>query len=139
MIAWASVIWIFSTDDFSGTGTGRFLTPVLQFLMPWADESQIRLAHAFVRKLGHVVEYALLALLVFRALDDRGRAVGRRALGTLGLCALYAATDEFHQAFVASRTSAASDVLLDTLGAGVGVAIAVWLGVPFSSGRRSPA
>lgn len=91
-----------------------------------------------VRKFGHVSEYAILALLVLRALDSsRGE---RRAGGwTIAICAAYAATDEFHQSFVVSRTAAGSDVLLDTVGAGIGVGLAVWLRCRFSWDRRSPA
>lgn len=137
------MIWVFSTDSFSGTGTSRFLTPLLELLLPWADEAQLDLAHAVVRKTAHVTEYAILAVLTFRALADPVRTPGQIALWTIVLCATYAATDEFHQTFVASRTGAVSDVLLDTagagLGAGIGAQMAGWLGWSVSSDRRSRA
>lgn len=139
VVAWASVIWVFSTDSFSGSGTSRFLGPLLEILLPWADENQLLLAHALVRKLAHVTEYAILAILTFRALSDDRRTVGRVALWTVSLCVLYAGTDEFHQTFVASRTAAATDVLLDSAGAALGAALAVWVSGLISSGRRSRA
>ncbi len=108
----------------------------MEFLLPWADAEEIGVAHAIVRKLAHVTEYAILALLTFRALDDPNRTLVRIGLWTLVLCAAYAASDEFHQAFVGSRTGAPADVLLDTVGAGFGVGIAAWVGWPFSSDRR---
>ncbi len=133
------MIWVFSTDSFSGTGTSRFLTPLLEFLLPWADAEQLRLGHALIRKLGHVTEYAILALLTFRALTGSEWTVRKVTLWTVVLCGSYAATDEFHQAFVESRTGAVSDVLLDTAGAGLGAWVATWLGWPLSSDRRSRA
>jgi VanZ family protein len=39
-------------------------------------------------------------------------------------CALFAASDEFHQTFVKSRTPSVRDVLLDVAGASLGLLIA---------------
>ena len=133
------MIFLFSTDSFSGTGTSRFLFPLLELLLPWADAEQIEFAHGLVRKLAHVTEYAILSLLMLRALADDERSPVQLGLWAVALCASYAATDEFHQAFVASRTSAVQDVLLDTLGAAIAAGVAVSLGWPVSSGRRSRA
>jgi len=38
-------------------------------------------------------------------------------------CAAWAATDEVHQAFTATRTASAWDVLLDTTGAAIGLLV----------------
>ena len=38
-------------------------------------------------------------------------------------CAIFAASDEFHQSFVPSRTSSPTDVMIDVCGALVGLAI----------------
>lgn len=117
--------------------------PVLDIFMPWADEGQIEAAHAVVRKAAHVTEYAILAVLTFRALSSPLRSPVQIAIWTVALCAMYAATDEFHQTFVASRTGAVSDVFLDTAGASLGAALGSLLARPFgwplSSDRRSRA
>ena len=95
------------------------------------------MVHAAVRKLAHVTEYAILAVLVARALDDAKRTMMWIAARALVLCAAYAALDEFHQSFVPSRTGAVSDVVLDTLGAAIGLRVLAYLAEPgFSSGRR---
>lgn len=133
------MIWIFSTDAFSGTGTSRLLGPVLELLIPWAEADELTVAHAVVRKMAHVAEYAVLGVLVLRALDEPGRAQGRIVLGTISLCAVYAMTDEYHQTYVASRVGAVSDVLLDTGGATLGTVAASWFRRPSSWGRRSRA
>jgi VanZ family protein len=78
------------------------------------------------RKMGHVIEYAVLGLLVGRALvyswRSRGEALGRTLLLRawlvgLTVCALYAVTDEFHQTFVPLRGGRVEDVVLDALAA----------------------
>jgi len=72
-----------------------------------------------MRKLAHVSEYAILAVLLYRACVHTALK-GRRALSAglvLLFCAVYAATDEFHQSFVPSRTASLRDVMIDICGA----------------------
>lgn len=77
-----------------------------------------------IRKFAHVCEYAILALLLWRALRSaptlRTRGAILFGLVLLG-CALFAASDEFHQSFVKSRTPSVRDVFLDISGAVVGL------------------
>jgi VanZ family protein len=62
-----------------------------------------------LRKAAHVVEYAMLAFLLWRATRDE-------ALAFFG-AVLYSATDEFHQAFVRGRHGAPRDIAFDATGA----------------------
>jgi VanZ family protein len=137
---WATVISVLSSDAFRGENTATFLKPFLDLLLPGAAPATIEAAHAVVRKLAHVTEYAILALLVYRALERPERAATAVALGALVFCVLYATLDELHQSFVPSRGPSPLDVALDTLGAALG--LAVRLALPrgrLSAGRRSPA
>ena len=87
-----------------------------------------------MRKCAHVTEYAVLALLLWRALRSIPilRAKMLMVFGAVVLgCALFAATDEFHQTFVRSRTPSVRDVLLDIAGAVLGLLI----GVSFARGH----
>ena len=87
---------------------------------PLAPET-IDLIHTFVRKAAHMSEYAVLALLYLYALCKNE---AKRPMRTaLLLCALYAATDEIHQAFVPDRGPSPIDVMIDTAGAAVGLAL----------------
>ena len=84
----------------------------------------------FVRKCAHLAEYAVLALLVWRALRKESARENTpwrwsKAALVLALVALYAASDEFHQAFVPSREASVWDVLLDTSGAAFGL-LCLW-------------
>jgi VanZ family protein len=80
------------------------------------------MAEFFVRKGGHVGEYALLAWLWTRTLSARARArtnAPRRVRSVLlaaAIALLYAASDEWHQSFVPGRTGHAVDVLVDGCG-----------------------
>lgn len=70
--------------------------------------------HLLLRKGAHMAEYAVLYLLLHRALRLSG--AGRPAACALLLCAAYAATDEWHQRFVPGRGPSPADVAIDTAG-----------------------
>jgi VanZ family protein len=82
----------------------------------------------WVKKLGHVCGYAALAWAYLRGLTYGGRApTWRAALLAVVAAALYGASDEYHQSFVAGRGASAVDVAIDTVGAMLGVgATAIW-------------
>jgi VanZ family protein len=123
---WLGVIFAGSTDIFSAERTSRYLVPFLRWLDPQISISTIAMIHFALRKLGHLTEYAILAALLWRALRTASNL--RVKMSTLFVrvwlaCAIIAATDEFHQSFVASRTASLNDCLIDSLGAAVGLAI----------------
>lgn len=108
---WAACIFVLSTSFFSSADTARVIVPILHWLLPRASYRTIVTLHAFIRKLAHVSEYAVLFLLLVRG-PMRGRPVM-----ALALCAAYAFLDEGHQMFVPSRTASLHDVALDFGGA----------------------
>jgi len=74
----------------------------------------------FVRKTAHFTEYALMGFLWYLLLSNRKNNI----LLSVGAVALYAASDECHQLFVAGRSGQISDVILDTCGGFFGVCTA---------------
>jgi len=127
-IVWMALIFIGSTDVFSAEHTSRFLVPLLRWLDPQITWATLFAVQTFIRKLGHVTEYAILAALLWRAL--RSGAVWKSKMSILFAivwiaCAIFAASDEFHQSFVPSRTSSFHDVLIDVCGALIGLTICV--------------
>jgi len=74
----------------------------------------------YLRKAAHMTEYALLYVLLLRALRWRWPALAA------GLAVAYAATDEWHQTAVAGRHGTPRDVVIDAVGIAIG-ALAVWL------------
>jgi len=94
VVLWAAVIFTLSSIPSLSTGLGTW--------------------DLVLRKCAHATEYAVLAVLLVRALDREGPAL---ALGIL-----YACSDELHQAFVRGRHASPIDVAIDTLGLLVGLA-----------------
>ena len=69
------------------------------------------------RKPAHVVEYAVLFLLLHRALHDSFSLVGKKLYLAAGIFTfLYAITDEVHQIFVPLREGRILDLGFDLLG-----------------------
>jgi len=97
--------------------TSRFLGPLVDWLSPNWTAAQKQWALVAMRKLAHVGEYALFALLVGRAV---ARAFSLRmrfvALGALAAVGLLAVADEARQAISQMRTGSPLDVLLDISG-----------------------
>ena len=116
--------------------TSRIIGPLLHFLLPAVSEETIQLLHAYIRKAAHVTEYAILAIIAFRAFRIsvlNGSAIFRY-LVPIGLVILIASIDEFNQSFEPSRTSSPYDVLLDIGGGLTGLAI-IWLVLRFRRTR----
>ena len=71
---------------------------------------------------GHVLGYAGLGILWWRALAAGQSASARRTLAlALLLTTLYAISDEYHQTFVPGRSGTPADVLIDAAGAVLGL------------------
>ena len=96
VVLWAGVIFAFSSIPSLDTGFGTW--------------------DLVLRKLAHAAVYAILAVLLLRAL-------GRVVPAFLGASA-YAVTDELHQSFVAGRQGSIRDWAIDTAGAAIGLAVA---------------
>jgi VanZ family protein len=99
VVAWAAVIFAFSSVPHLGSGLGTWDT--------------------VLRKGAHITEYAVLGALLYRAL-------AREAVA-LAAGIAYAATDELHQHFVQGRHASPVDVAIDAVGVALGML--VWLRV----------
>jgi VanZ family protein len=124
VLIWLGLIFIGSTDVLSAEHTSRFLVPLLRWLDPRISWATLDLVQTILRKFGHVTEYAILAVLLWRAL--RGGIVLRARMSILFFvvllaCIVFAASDEWHQSFVPSRTSSTRDVMIDICGAMLGL------------------
>jgi len=130
VLVWMGVIFSASSDGMSFQHTSRIIGPLVQWLFPQLSDETVHAIVVCVRKCAHLTEYAALALLLWRALRKPPAAESRRwqwptAGLALALVALYATSDEIHQAFVPSREGSVRDVLLDTLGGTLGL-LCLW-------------
>lgn len=73
-------------------------------------------------KITHFFEYAVLGLLLIRALNKEYPKRNFLALKLIALAAaaVYGASDEFHQRFIPGRNSCLADWTVDSAGAGLG-------------------
>jgi VanZ family protein len=130
VMVWMVVIFTASADKASFQHSASVVEPFLRWLFPHVSFRTIHIAVVLARKCAHLTEYAILALLVWRAFrkptpgDERPwRWFG--AMEALWVAMFYAATDEFHQTFVPSREGCLRDVLIDSCGALIGL-ILLW-------------
>ena len=125
-ILWMTIIFLGSSDMLSAEHTSRFLVPFLRWLDPQISFATLNAIQLGIRKLGHLTEYAILAMLLWRALHGGTRWQMKMSilfLVAVLACAIFAASDEFHQSFVPSRTPSPQDVMIDICGALLGLAV----------------
>ena len=124
VLIWLGVIFLGSTDMLSAEHTSRFLVPFLSWIDPQISFATLNAIQLGIRKLGHLTEYAILAMLLWRALRSGTRWQMKMSILFLVAAlasAIFAASDEFHQSFVPSRTASPNDVMIDICGALIGL------------------
>jgi VanZ family protein len=99
VVLWAGLIFTFSSIPSLNTGLGIW--------------------DLVLRKLAHAAVFAVLAVLLLRALG--------RVLPAFLATSAYAVTDELHQSFVSGRQASVRDWAVDTAGAAIGLLIAMSL------------
>lgn len=138
VVAVMVMIYSFSaqTGEESGAMSGKLTTWVLNLLVPdfanFSPEKQEAVRSTvglIVRKLAHFSEYALLgfSLMLHIAQIQKKTAVCLPVLWAWGIGTLYAASDEFHQGFVAGRGPSIVDVTIDSAGVIAGVLFLAWI------------
>ena len=126
-ILWMGLVFLGSEAFLSEFNTARLLTPIFRAILPGAAPETLFLAHYLTRKLAHLTEYAILALLWYRAfLRGRQWAPTRSAWWALIISAAYAALDETHQAWTGVRGGSVLDVLLDSSGSVLALTTRLW-------------
>jgi VanZ family protein len=139
VLFWMALIFSASADSHSYEHSSRFVEPFLHWLFPQMSQTRVDQIHHLVRKCCHLAEYAVLALLLWRALHLSKNNLPPwswpKVGGTLLMVFLYAASDEFHQSFVPTRTARVSDVIIDTAGGAIGLLV-LWFFNHWRNRRR---
>jgi VanZ family protein len=76
-----------------------------------------------LRKLAHLAEYGILAILWIRALTAAELPRRRAFLFSILFCIAFAISDEIHQLYIPGREGKIYDILIDSLGVLLGAAI----------------
>jgi VanZ family protein len=132
---WMAVILRASSETYAAPHTSRILEPLLHWLVPTLSTSAVDQVVFLVRKAAHLTEYAILGGLFFRRFARAGRRGLGDAVRLAFVCSFaWAAVDEARQALTMTREAAFHDVLLDGVGAALGLAASAAL--TFSALRR---
>ena len=135
VVIWMLVIFSFSAQageesaDLSGGISHLFMSIVNQvFHLGW-DEAQVLDMTAVwdypIRKLAHMTEFGILAVLIFFALKYyvQIKTMKQRYFAAWLGAVCYAATDEFHQLFIEGRSGNLFDVCVDATGAAIAMCL----------------
>jgi VanZ family protein len=118
-VLWLGLIAVESTNHLSAENTSRILYPIFHFFTG-VDPVRFLLWDYYIRKIGHVVGYFGLSVLLFRAwratlpFASPWRWSMQWARISFFMTALVASLDEWHQTYLTSRTGSLHDVLLDS-------------------------
>ncbi|CEP84971.1 VanZ family protein [Paraclostridium sordellii] len=80
---------------------------------------KIGIAEFLIRKSAHMFLYFMLAILIYMVFKNINNK--KAYLCSIIGCFIYACTDEIHQLFITGRSGEFKDVLVDTLGATIGL------------------
>mgnify|MGYP001606221535 CR=1 FL=1 len=69
-----------------------------------------------LRKIAHMLEFAILTFLFFRALSKENLNIKKIIIYSIIFALFYALTDEYHQTFIQGRQGALRDVGIDSIG-----------------------
>jgi len=87
----------------------------------------VKFVKVILRKSAHVAEYFILGILVINAVKASKVPDPRSFILSFLICILYAASDEIHQYFVPGREAQVLDVVIDSIGACVGIKLVPWI------------
>ena len=121
LVIWMGIIFYMS-GQVATTSSGMssfFVEPI----KPYAPDFSEDAITFIVRKSAHIFMYFVLGMLVFNVLRQYIHNNNKLVIFSIIFAFIYAITDEIHQMFVPERSAEPRDVLLDTLGASLGVAL----------------
>ena len=118
VVLYIGAMFLYAGQEASSAG---YTNQLLAKWFPWLSHSEIREYVVLVRKMGHVLAYGCLTLIVYSAARKTKR-LQRLALPFAVIFSLLVAImDESYQRRLVYRTGSWSDVLID----GMGIAIVV--------------
>lgn len=117
VVLWATLILWASNDTFSASNSRDWLLVIAGYEVP-------RWIHFSIRKMAHVTEYAILAILAFRAAAGTWNRRTRLAFTAALLISIaVASTDEYRQSLSRARRGALDDVVLDVAAAAIAATV----------------
>jgi VanZ family protein len=133
LVVWLAIIFFMSSQaatESSGL-SGVFVEPI----KPYAPGFTEGILTTLVRKSAHIFMYFVLGILIYNMLRCYKLGTKKLVGYSILFAGLYAVTDEIHQSFVPGRSAELRDVLIDTIGAALGVAL-IWYVLKLNNRRK---
>lgn len=134
------IIWIITVFMFSGEGgkeskqtSGGIVGFIVDRIYDTSNMSQKERADKIedlqrpIRKLAHFTIYTLGGAITFGFVDKFNVRNKEKVIDSLIFCLICAILDETHQYYVPGRSCEIKDVLIDTIGASIGIFIAQFI------------
>ncbi len=148
VLLWAAVIFAFSAADATdssktSTGVTRFLcsllVPDFNDMSAAMQRAVVRRYGLYVRKAAHFTEYTVFGVLLYAAvyiIEKRRSLRYAPALAWL-VGTVYAVSDECHQYFVPGRSMQLRDMLIDSFGTLIGIALGMLIFAAYAAHRAT--
>lgn len=124
-LAWAAEIFYLSTPSFNGSVSESLLAKILDSLHLSVSLGTLDVLDSLLRKLAHLAEYSIFALLLYGCFGGRDgyRWRPRLASWCVAAASAYSLTDELHQVFSPGRHASLIDCGIDTTGAAIAMVL----------------
>jgi VanZ family protein len=124
-LSWAATIFYFSTASFGSSTSESILTTAFADIDVIVSSPTVDILDSLSRTLAHLTEYGILGILLYASFRHADEDLWQPGVAgrSVAIAAVYALTDEFHQAFVPGRHASLLDSGLDTLGSALSVSI----------------
>ena len=130
IIFWMGLIFSFSSDsgEVSTKKSDGFIIRMVETILrkDLSDEEKEKWTNYLVvpvRKGAHLSVYLILGILIISFISEFRSIDYKVILLAIFLSLLYACSDEIHQLLVPGRSGQISDIVLDTIGSGIGILI----------------
>lgn len=115
------IFWMYTVFGFSNataTESSGISKSIAEFFVK--DEQYVHFVEKIIRKIAHLIEYAIGGFLVYALLLTYNLRPKKQFLFAWLFVVIYAITDEIHQLVVPGRAGRFVDIYIDTLGALLG-------------------
>lgn len=119
LVLW--MVFIFAMSSFDAPQSDGQSGLIVNIVNNVIHTSNIDLLTTIIRKLAHLTEYFILGLLMINCLKDYK--INKIYILSVVFSFIYAITDELHQTFISGRSGEIRDVVIDTIGALIGILI----------------
>ncbi|MFH5882069.1 MAG: VanZ family protein [Candidatus Izemoplasmataceae bacterium] len=125
VVVWMGLIFTMSAKD--ATTSGELSGSLTLALANFFNITNISLLHTFIRKSAHFMIYLFLGIWCVNALSYHLLKVKTIYILSSLITLFYAISDEIHQTFIPGRSGEVMDVIIDFIGASIGIVFMITL------------